>query len=363
MSDGYEWWNKALKLAGNCRELTRDQMRDLGVSEGDPQSGFYRTRKFKDGPLVPVAIWRDGGGRLFCLVDGKEVDAEATWTFACRTPITEQTYHAIRAGEPWPDEVAAVPKDHNQVKTGDPAIDLKAEFDAEREQAETFLKKPVTTQDDADRAAVWAKKITGIVGSATNHFKAEKQPFIDGGRNVDERYRWRDDGTALAKRLKASQDAFLREQERLEEERQRKARAEAERIRREAEDAARKAEEAERAAEAEAAQGVASSFAAEVEQEAARLEAKKKAERLAEEAKIAEREAEARKVQAGRTGARTSLRTFYEAAITDYDALVSALKNEPEVQEVITKIVNRIARTQGAEMPAGSERREERRAA
>ena len=54
----YDWYFKALDVAGDCGELTRDQLKALGISEGDPQAGFYRKRQFKDGPFVPVAIWK-----------------------------------------------------------------------------------------------------------------------------------------------------------------------------------------------------------------------------------------------------------------------------------------------------------------
>src|SRR5690606_42080715 len=76
----YAYWTNA--LAGT-----------LGpVSDGDAQCGFYRRRLFKDGPFVPVAIWRGEDGRLVALGDGKAADAADIWTWVCDTPITEVEY-------------------------------------------------------------------------------------------------------------------------------------------------------------------------------------------------------------------------------------------------------------------------------
>lgn len=362
MANDYSWWRKALQIGGG-RELSREQMLPLGATT-EPQPGFYRRRAYKDGPFVPIAIWR-ANDQFVCLSDGKQIGAdqiEQVWTWCCRWPITEALYHEVVKGGAWPDEPPA-PKDHNQVKTGDDAVDLMAEFEAEAELAKDFLKKPVQSQEQADQIAVWSKKIAGILSSANVKFKAEKQPWTDGGKKVDDRWRWRQDADTLAKSLKRSLDAWLNELDRREKERQRRAAEEAARIQREADEARRKAEEAERAAQVEAEDGSVSMFANEAQREADRLDAERKAQELAERAAQANREAEARNVNAGRTGARVSLRTFYEARIVDYDKLVMALKDEPEVREAIAKIANRIARTQGAAMPEGSERIEERRAA
>ncbi|MER8967700.1 hypothetical protein NKI25_18595 [Mesorhizobium sp. M0808] len=62
-----------------------------------------------------------------------------------------------------------------------------------------------------------------------------------------------------------------------------------------------------------------------------------------------------------RTGAKVSLRTFVTAEITDYDALVMALKDRPEVREIIQTLANRAAKS-GVEI-AGMKAVEERRAA
>ncbi|MES0071871.1 hypothetical protein [Mesorhizobium sp. M0058] len=359
MTDQYGWWRQALKLAGGGgRELTRDQLALLSLSEDNPESGFFRNRPFKDAPLVPVAIWRDGQ-RIICLQGGKEADAQQVWSYACRNPISEALYHSVLAGGAWPDEPPAVAKEHNlPAKTGDLHKDLAVELAAEKEMAEAFLKKPITTQEQADQAAIWSKRLAAINKKATEQFTVEKRPWLDGGTAVDDKWREvRTDSEALGKKLKKHLDAWLAEQARLERVRQQEARDKADRIRREAEAAAQRAADLANEAAANAVEGgggVASLFSEEVEKEA---------DRLAQQAADADREAQARPVFAGRTGAKVTQHTYWIATITDYDALLQAVKNDPEVRQAVENVAARIARNKDATVPAGMERVEDKRAA
>lgn len=303
----YQYWTNA--LAGN-----------LGpISDGDPQCGFYRRRLFKDGPFVPVAIWKDGD-EFIALVDGKAVDASDLWTWVCDKPITEAEYHKVIGGDGWSDEPrkATVPSN----MPDDPFEALKIEFAGEVEVADELLSSPVKDQSHADQIAVLTKRLSGIKTKATNLHKVEKQPFLDGGRSVDDKFRdLKEEPDALSKKLKRHLDEFLLEQQRAEQERQRLAR----------EEAARKQRKADEAAAAAAA----------TEDD----EATKEAERLAAEAEQAERDAKARNAAAGRTGAKVSLRTFVSAKITDFDALLTALKDRQEIREVVESLANRAAKS------------------
>jgi hypothetical protein len=373
MANQYDWWRQALKLSGGeYRELTREQLLLLGPSADAPESGFFRNRPFKDAPLMPVAIWRDASGKMICLQGVKEAEADKVWNYACRNPITEALYHSVLAGGAWPDEPPSVSKEHNlPAKTGDLHADLTVELAAEKETVETFLKKPISTQQQADQAGVWAKRLAGISKKADEQFTVEKRPWLDGGTAVDEK--WRDvrtESSALAKKLKKHGEAWLKELDRIEDERQRKARDDADRIRREAEAAAQRVADAARAAEEEKARrdaiaspGLAASFEQESQQEADLLEAEAEAKRLTQQAADANREAQARPVFAGRTGAKVSLHTYWIANITDYDALVLAVKDDPEVRQAVEKVAARIARNKDATLPAGMERIPDKRAA
>jgi len=330
----WAWWQNA--LAGTIGP----------IHDGDPQQGYYRTR-FKDKPWEPVAIWFEDG-KWHAMRGDRQVDASDIWTWCCRNPITYEAYNKAIEGAGWDDEPEAPAIGHNLPT--DPFEALQVEFAAEREQAEAFMKKPITTQAEADRAAIWSKRLSTIAKKATDLHKVEKQPHLDAGRNVDNKWReLKEEPDAISKKLKRHMDAFLQEEARKERERQAAARAEADRIQREA-DAARVA--------AEKAAAKNDNDAAAV---AAQNNAIAEAERLAQLAAQAERDAQARNASAGRTGAKVSLRTFVFAEITDFDALLMALKDRAEIKEVVETLANRAARA-GVEL-AGMAIRSEQRAA
>ncbi|MBX4920956.1 hypothetical protein HJA76_14775 [Rhizobium bangladeshense] len=326
----WAWWQNA--LAGKIGP----------IHDGDPQQGYYRTR-FKDKPWEPVAIWFEDG-KWHAMRGERQVDASDIWTWCCRNPITYEAYTKGIEGAGWDDEPEAPAIGHNL--PSDPFEALQIEFAAEREQAEAFLKKPITTQAEADRAAIWSKRLSTIAKKATDLHKVEKQPHLDAGRAVDDKWRaLKDEPDAISKKLKRHMDAFLQEEARKERERQAAARAEADRIQREA-DAARVAAE---------------KAAAKNDNTAAAADAAAEAERLSQQAAQAERDAQARNASAGRTGAKVSLRTFVFAEITDFDALLMALKDRAEIKEVVETLANRAARS-GVEL-AGMAIRSEQRAA
>lgn len=317
----WTWWQNA--LAGNVGPM----------HEGQPEQGFYRTR-FKGGQWEPVAIWHEDGA--WCALRGKaNVDAAEIWNF-CRThPVSHEAWQKAMDGAGWDDEPPAPASGHNL--PADPFEALKLEFLSEKEQAEAFMKTPITAQEQADKAAIWSKRLTAIKTKAESLHKVEKQPHLDAGRSVDNKWRsLKEDPDALAKKLKAHVTPFLQEQQRLEYERQQRERDEAERKRREAERLAAQADVSDTAAQAEA-------------------------ERLQQEANKQEQTAQAQKAQAGRTGARVSLRTFVSARITDYDKALKALADHPEMKALVEALANRAVRA-GHELD-GVERFEEQRAA
>jgi len=85
------------------------------------------------------------------------------------------------------------------------------------------------------------------------------------------------------------------------------------------------------------------------------------AEQLKAEAAEREKAAQATNAQAGRTGAKVSLRTFVSARIVDYGKALVALKDHPEMKALVEQLANRAVRA-GVEV-AGVERFEEQRAA
>lgn len=328
MTNTYDFWNAAL---ANPQEVGKS----LPVHEGDAQLGFYRKRDGKNGPWLPVAIWEQDG-ELVAKIGDKMGDPADLWSWVCRFPVSEAAYRKAADGNGWDDDAPIAPIGHNL--PDDPHEALKLEFAAEKELADAFLKSPITTQEQADKAAVWSKKLSGIAKKATDLHKVEKQPSLDAGRAVDDKWRdLKDEPADLSKKLKRHMDSFLLEQQRIENERRRKEQEEADRLRREAEERARAAEAS--------------------NDEAAQEEAK----RLNAEAAEREKAAQATNAQAGRTGAKVSLRTFVSARIADYDKALLALKDHPEIKALVEQLANRAVRA-GVEV-AGVERVEEQRAA
>lgn len=336
--NAWEWWTNA--LAGKFGP----------IHDGCPEQGYYRTR-FKDKPWEPVAIWCEDG-KWYAMRGEHQIDASDIWTWCCRNPISYEAYTKAIEGGGWDDEPEAPAIGHNLPT--DPFEALQVEFAGEKEQAEAFLKLPIKTQADADRAAVWSKRLSTIAKKAADLHRVEKQPSLDESRRIDNKWRdLKEEPDALSKKLKRHLDDYLREQQRIELERQRKAREEADRIAREAEEARIAAE---RAAAEKVAEGISDAMA--IAEHNNRIA---EAERLAQQAADAERDAQARNASAGRTGARVSLRTFVYAEITDFDALLMALKDRAEIKEIVETLANRAARS-GVEL-AGMAIRSEQRAA
>ncbi|CAD7023292.1 hypothetical protein REJC140_00157 [Pseudorhizobium endolithicum] len=321
--NAWKWWQDA--LAGNFGP----------IHDSDPQQGYYRTR-FKEKPWEPVAIWFENG-EWHAMRGDRTVRAADIWTWCCRNPITYEAYTKAIEGDGWDDEPEAV-RGMGDNLPDDPFEALKLEFAGEQELAAELLRTKVETQDQANKIGVLSKRIASISKRASDLHKVEKAPHLEAGRAVDDKWRdLKEEPDSLSKRLKRHLDDYLREQQRLEMERQRKAQEEADRKRREAEDAA--------------------SAAAQQENEAAAVEAK----RLQDEAAQAERDAQARNASAGRTGARVALRTFVYAQITDYDALLMALKDRAEIKEIVETLAHRAARS-GVELPGMGIRSEQRAA-
>lgn len=308
--DPWRWWQEA--LAGR-----------VGAIHHEPEQGYYRIRP-KGGQWLPVAIWNEDGQWL-AYRDGKEADAWQIWTWCCRNPISHADYEKAMAGGGFDDEPPLTPGIGHNAGEADPFDTLRIEYLGEKEQAEEFMKAPVKTQAQADKVAIWSKRLADIAKRADAQRVTEKEPHLKASRAVDDKWReLKEDPDTLSKRLKAHVKPYLQEQIRAEEERQRKAREEADRARAAAEDAARKARESE-----------------EVDAGATR-----ESERLAAQARAAEAEAEARKVNAGRTGARVSMRTVKVGVVTDYAKAAAALValNHKDFLEQIDIFAQRAAR-------------------
>lgn len=317
----WRWWRTAVSNPSAIGSAA------LPVHESEPHQGYYRTRS-KDGPWEPVAIYYpEESDDLVAFRNGREVRPEDVWTFCCRNPIEYEAYQRAIAGDGFDDEPPAI--GHNSGNS-DPFEVIRQELAGEIETASEFMSAEVTTQAQADKAGIWAKRMTDLAKRADIERVTEKEPHLAASRAVDDKWR---DPIATAKdwaaKLKRHVEPFLIAQKRAEEERQRKAREEAEAAQRAAAEAARKAQESDQQSERE------------------RDAAAREAERLAEQARQAAAEAEARKVNAGRTGARVSVRVEKVGVVTDYAKAAAALvaMKHKDMIETIDKLAQRAAKS------------------
>lgn len=320
MSDQYASWRAA--LAGET----------VAIHDAEPNSGFYRVKR-KSGEIHPVAIWRDATG-THATLNGETVEPSAVWPWAAKRPVTYEAFQAFMDGKGWPDDAprAEAPAsadlsaaENPRAVAGDNSGDtdaaeaMRLELAGEQELADKFLAQPIDDQKSADQVAVWSKRIAELKSRADKAFQAEKAPHLEACRQVDERWRWRQNADALVRRLKGHIKPWL---ERLHAEEQARARAAAE-------EARKRQEEADRlAAEAQA-------------NEVAAAAAEEARARAAEAAKAAE----VQRTGAGRTGAKVSLRTVNEVVITDLSALAAfyaGMQNPPaDLSEVLMKLARR----------------------
>lgn len=315
--DPWAWWRDA--LAGNFGP----------IHDGDPQQGYYRVRR-KDGPWEPVAIfYPEGSAELVAYRGGNEVRPEDIWTWCCRNPIEYEAYEKARTGGGFDDEPPAPAGIGDNSGEADPFDALKIELAGESEQVADFLKGEVKTQAAADRLGIWAKRLTDIAKRADNQRVSEKEPHLAASRAVDDK--WRGiiaDAKDWAAKAKNATQPFLIAKKRAEEARAREEAAKAAELRRQAEEAAR---------------ATAKTNQADEEAEAKRAE-------LIRQAQEAEEAAKVRNAQAGRTGAKVSLRTEKRAKIVDFDACLAALKTRAEIKELVQSLANRAVKS-GFDLP------------
>jgi len=199
MSYIYTWWRQAL-------------LGDFGsIHENDPQCGYYRMRKTKGGPWVPVAIWtEEGRSVLSCLVDGAERDPFEVWTWVCRYPVPYETYVAVaERGEAWPEDLpdlkrvmshvevsSAKPNSpaatigHNSAGVGE-AEGFLEEISIVLQSAEAWLEGigDISSQVEADKAANYAERFGNLENRAEEARTAEKKPVLDLGRSIDAKWK------------------------------------------------------------------------------------------------------------------------------------------------------------------------------
>lgn len=197
MADQFSEWGRLLVLAQQHK--TKAALRTaiaeakIVIHETDPLSGYYRCAAVKDGPLLPVAIWRQDG-KLIVLRNNEPVPLDRVWNFCVWTPIPYDWYEgAVYRGEPWPDDFPASITDpaaeaaKNEAANAaldavagqpveDEATKAKREIEAAKAVAEK-LYATINSEDEAGAAQALRSKLNTLSNEADKRRKAQLLPF------------------------------------------------------------------------------------------------------------------------------------------------------------------------------------------
>lgn len=201
MSDQFDTWTKLLALAQQhkTKAALRAAIGESGIqiNETDPHSGYYRCAAVKDGPLLPVAIWRQDG-ELIVLRAGEPVALERVWPYTVWHPIPFEWYEgATERGEKWPDAAAEAPvaepaqaeaaaETTQQPAEEDEAAKLKRQIDTAA--TAVTLYKEIKSGDEAGAAQSARSKLNELSGTADKKREAEKRPHFEAAKAVDAKW-------------------------------------------------------------------------------------------------------------------------------------------------------------------------------
>lgn len=325
MSDQFAGYLKLLALAQQHK--TKAALREaiskaeLPYNETEPLSGYYRCAAVKNGPLLPVAIWRDESGQLQVYRDGEPVALERVWPYCIWNPIPYEWYEAAtERGEGWPDahkiepdpapdtgeiyaaQSGAIPAANREVASSDnrpPENDEAVQLTNQVEKARAGLKQysEITSDEQAAKAQDLRSKLNELANTADKKRDSEKRPYLDKCKEVDGRWQ------PIIKLAKAGADAIR---------------------------TALKAYETKKFRE---------------QQEAERKRQEEVAAAQAAGKPIPEPQEEtppAQVVIKGATGRAASIKTIKVAKVVDQDAAYKHLRAVPEIRDAIHKVAQRM---------------------
>lgn len=335
----------------------------LPLREGEPEAGFYR---YKSRPIDTIAIIMPNGNdapwELVCAVgvERREMNPVEVWAYIAGRHVSPAIARQVLETGQWPDAApapAAEPKPESKPEEiipqakgsvlGDNAkaagVGPVEEALAYLEVADAFLKSLSGKIEDeltANKAANCRDKLasfSGDKGTLKVAHTEEKRPHLEKCREIDEKYlrvidRLKEKHAEIGRPLKVYLDAKQAAAA---------AAAAAERKRLEAEAAAKQQKAIEEAR-------------ARLDEETANQIAAVPIEALVAAMPGATAMAvKAEKVQVGGqvSGRKTTLKKKVTYEIEDYDKALAAVKDHPDVREVVQQVVNRLS--QAGAMPPG----------
>lgn len=210
---GYKWWTAALN--GEKPE----------IFENYPENGFFKIRRHRDGPWIPVAIYdRKSDGIQTAVVgsEGNRVSPEDVWVSCAKNPVTKEAcMFALKHGNRWEDDAPTI-IDNLMGHNAPNEIGLLEQLADYMETTQSWLKDvgEIDTQQKVNLAANYSAELTRLSNAADKERKGKIEPHLEAQRNINGEYNPK---ISLAKDLirdvKRSCDKFLiAEQRRLEEE-------------------------------------------------------------------------------------------------------------------------------------------------
>jgi len=230
MTDEYSFWRDAV-AAGRGVETEKGSIRLGYYRRRNEAIAFWRTEE----PPHIILCWRsDKSRRTPTLPD----EMEDLFAYCAASPVSYEDWQFFQANGRWPEQLEP-PAAPDPELPPDKALD--SEITALRAKAEAWIKEigSVNSQAEADKAANYSEAFAALEKRAVDMHKAEKAPFLEGGRAVDAKWKPLSERAAGLKAWakKTIEPFLLAERKRIaDEERQR--REEADRKQREA-DAAR----------------------------------------------------------------------------------------------------------------------------
>jgi hypothetical protein len=211
----------------------------IGLNVDEPLAGYYRTRRSKDGPLLPVHIWTEGDfDTVRAVINGVDIPFDKIWPWCGKAPISREHYDTFMATGKWADvEAAAAAKadraarteaekvattdftaasqaDNKRARMGgnnppeDIVVILREQIDSATAGAATYAIIGGDKTSDADGDALAAKAQTlrsrclELSNEADNKRVAEKEPYLLKCRAIDDAWQ------PLVKSAKATADSI-----------------------------------------------------------------------------------------------------------------------------------------------------------
>lgn len=320
MANIWEWWQAA--MAGSAPEIHADA----------PQCGFYKMRKGKNGPWLPVMIRLDDAGEMRCRVgNDSSVNPLDVWTYCAGHPISKDVAkQAFETGQ-FPGDAPTIGDNSGDLSLADQIIDYAA-------TAINWLrKKGVADAESKDTAANYRAELLRLSKEADTQREVEKRPHDEAAKAVQAK--WKpliDTAKNAADEIRdALTDYMTAEKRKL---------------------------EAEQRAKWEAEQKAAAAARAEIEAQQAKLMREDPIAALTNpepELPMMPAPPAPVKVQAGgQRGRKTGLREVTRYVVIDHSAALAFFADSEDVQELISKLAERASKA-GVAVPGVEKRIEE----